>query len=136
MKKITKILAGGSVALPFLALAQEADTGTVADLGWIETLVAEVGGVVTSLIPLLIAIALLVFVYGVVKFIGAADDSARDDGKKKMIWGIVGLFVIISVWGLVALLAQLAGVGGGGGVPGALPTVPLTETAVDPLDAI
>jgi hypothetical protein len=119
MKKITKILAAGSVALPFMALAQNA-----ANFGWIDSLVAEVGQVVTSLIPLLIAIALLVFVWGVVKFIAAADDSARDDGKKKMIWGIVGLFVIISVWGLVALLRQLVGVGTGT-TPNTLPTVNL-----------
>jgi hypothetical protein len=124
MKNITKILAAGSVALPFMAFAQNANN---ANFGWINSLIQQVGTVITNLIPLLIAIALLVFIWGVVKFISAADDSARDDGKKKMIWGIVGLFVIISVWGLVALLRQLVGVGTGSS-PTNLPTVNLNTT--------
>ena len=107
MKKITKVLAAGSVFAPFLALA---NTVGNANFGWINSLINQIGTVITTLVPILIALALLVFVWGVVKFIAAADDSARDDGKKKMIWGIVGLFVIISVWGLVSLLRQLVGI--------------------------
>ncbi len=61
------------------------------------------------------ALALLVFVYGVVRMIigmntGQDGKEPREKGKQLMIWGIVGLFVIVSVWGLVALLGQMFGV--------------------------
>lgn len=65
-----------------------------------------------SLVPLVFAIALLVFVYGVVKFVIAAKDSHdREEGRMFMIYGIIALFVMVSVWGLVAVLANTFNVG-------------------------
>lgn len=60
-----------------------------------------------SIIPLLFAIALLVFIYGVVKYVIAGDGSDdREEGRWFMIYGIVGLFVMVSVWGLVGLVSN------------------------------
>jgi len=67
---------------------------------------------IDSIVPLLMAVALVLFIYGVVQYIFNANDSAkREDGRKFMIWGIVALFVISSVWGLVKLLATTFGIG-------------------------
>lgn len=57
-----------------------------------------------SIIPFLFAIAVVVFIYGVVKFIGTQDSSEREQGKQFMLWGIVALAVMFSVWGIVNLL--------------------------------
>ena len=58
-----------------------------------------------------VGIALFVFIWGIVTFIvKSGDDKEIAAGKKRMIWGVVALFVIVSVWGLVALLGQLFGV--------------------------
>ena len=68
--------------------------------------------VLNALIPLLIGLALVGFLWGVAQFILAADDvTKRKEGGKKMLWGIIALFVMISVWGLVAILASTFGVG-------------------------
>lgn len=50
--------------------------------------------------------ALLVFLYGIVKlmFVGGANEESRSKGKKFMLWGIISLFVMVSVWGLVGVL--------------------------------
>ena len=56
-----------------------------------------------TLIPLVFSLALLVFFWGVVKYIWSSGDD-KNEGKKIMIWGIVALFVMASVWGLVAFI--------------------------------
>jgi uncharacterized membrane protein YidH (DUF202 family) len=115
----------GILLLPASALAQ----GTIRDanFNWINSVIIATGNIVSNLIPLIIGIALLVFIWGVVKFMMADDDSSRNDGKQKMIWGVVGLFVIISAWGLVYLLQTLVGIQGAVEL-GNYPKVPAINT--------
>jgi hypothetical protein len=61
----------------------------------------------SAVIPLLFAVALVIFIYGVVQYVINADNSEkRKEGSQYMIWGIIGLFVMISVWGLVGVLSN------------------------------
>lgn len=61
--------------------------------------------ILNPLIGFLIALALALFIYGMVEFIaGAANEDKRDEGKRHMIWGIIGLFIMISVFGIMRLL--------------------------------
>jgi len=58
-------------------------------------------------IPLIIGLGGLYFMWGVVQYVTAGDsEEKRDSGRSMMVYGIVALFVMISVWGLVYLLAQ------------------------------
>lgn len=58
------------------------------------------------LTPLLVAVALLVFFWGIAKFILAAGDEKKvEEGKKLLIWGSIGLFVIASLWGIIQILS-------------------------------
>ncbi len=62
------------------------------------------------LIPIIMGIALLVFLFGILKFISKGDDeTARAQGRQFMFWGIIGLTVMVSVWGLVQILAGSLG---------------------------
>ncbi len=73
----------------------------------------EVTGVLVKVVPVLIALALAVFIWGLVVFIQNADnETARTEAKKKMIWGVFGLFVMVSVWGFVYLVKELTGIDG------------------------
>ena len=119
MKKLAKISPFGLTLLPGLALA------TTADFTWFNSLVTATQGLVDTLIPLVIAIGLLFFIWGIVQYIAASgDEAAKEEGKRKMIWGIVALFVIIAVWGLVALLVEIFL----GGDAGTVPDAPGTPT--------
>ena len=64
-----------------------------------------------SIIPLIFAIALVMFIWGAVKFfiINSDEEAQREQGKQFMIWGIIALTVMLSVWGLVALLGSTFG---------------------------
>lgn len=64
----------------------------------------------TAFIPLLFAVAILVFIYGIVKFIGNEESAEKEDGKQFMMWGIIALAVMFSVWGLVEILGNTFGV--------------------------
>ena len=59
----------------------------------------------------LIGLTVLVFLYGLMRYMfkGASSDSARNEGKQLMIWGLVGIFVMVSVWGLVGILSSTIG---------------------------
>jgi len=65
-----------------------------------------------SVIPFIFAIATVMFIWGAVKFfiIDADEEAKRDQGKQFMIWGIIALTVMLSVWGLVAILGDTFGV--------------------------
>lgn len=60
-----------------------------------------------SVVPLIFALAALMFFWGVVQYvIGGAEEKEKAKGKQFMIWGIVAIAVMISVWGLVRVLTN------------------------------
>jgi uncharacterized membrane protein YidH (DUF202 family) len=64
-----------------------------------------------SIIPLIFALAIALFVWGVVQYVINADsEEKRKKGKQFMIWGIIALAVMISVWGLVKIVTNTFGV--------------------------
>jgi len=75
-------------------------------VGIIDIIDAAFGLVNSVLIPLAFAVCLLYFFWGVAKYIrtGAGSDQAAEEGKRVMIWGIVGLFVAFSVWGIISFI--------------------------------
>jgi len=59
----------------------------------------------TYIVPTIIGLALLVFLYGIFTYIRSSDDEGtRKEGRTYMIYGIIGIFVMVSVWGFVRIL--------------------------------
>ncbi len=67
------------------------------------------------LVPLIFALAFIVFLWGVFKayILGGADETAREKGHQLILWGIIGFVVMISLWGLVNVVSNTFGLGGG-----------------------
>ena len=62
---------------------------------------------VDTIVPLLFAIALVVFLWGMVQFImNAENEEKREKYRNFMLWGIVGLAVMSAIWGLVAIFTK------------------------------
>jgi hypothetical protein len=77
----------------------------------IKGLITSFGNIVSILIPISVGVALLVFFWGLVTYIYKSDNVAgKDEGKNKMIWGIVALFVMVSVWGLIQFMQVQFGI--------------------------
>ncbi len=88
---------------PVMAFAQ--------NLGNLGSLVSQFGGIVTKVIPIIFAIALIYFFWGLVVFLRAAGDpKAKEAGQNQMIWGIIAIAVMLSVYGLVYWLQQNLGI--------------------------
>lgn len=58
--------------------------------------------IVNPLILLLAAAAFVVFLWGVYEFIAnAADETKRQDGRRAILWGLVGLVIIFGAYGII-----------------------------------
>ena len=76
-----------------------------------------------TIIPLIMTLALLVFLWGILHYIkNGGDSSEREQGRQFMLWGIIGLAVMVSVWGLVRILTNT--LGQPLGAPTSVPTIP------------
>jgi uncharacterized membrane protein HdeD (DUF308 family) len=61
--------------------------------------------IIDPLIALLFVLAVALFFWGVIKFImNSSSDKTREDGKWEMVWGIIGIFIMASVNGIMALI--------------------------------
>ena len=80
--------------LPFVAFA-----GTT---GGVSGVLTTANDIITKLIPLLIGAAVVVFFWGLVQYILSSGEG-HGTGRNVMIAGIVALFIMVSVWGIVHL---------------------------------
>ncbi len=65
-----------------------------------------------AIIPLLFTISFLLFLWGMVRYIRGSDDvKQREENKKFIYWGIIGLTVMVSVWGIVKIVNSTFGFG-------------------------
>ena len=73
----------------------------------VNTLTNKATNIGNTVIQLLIAFAVLYIIFNVVRYIMAADKPEdRNRIGMAVLWGIVGLFVILSIWGLVNILSN------------------------------
>lgn len=73
----------------------------------IQDLITAIGSLIGLLIPFVVGIIVLVIFWGIAKFVYYADnEDERKKGKKIMLWGIIVLFIITSLWGIVSLFQE------------------------------
>jgi phosphate starvation-inducible membrane PsiE len=58
--------------------------------------------ILNPLILLTFGVAFIFFLWGVVKFLSSdAADKSRSEAKSAILWGIVGMFIMFSVYGII-----------------------------------
>ena len=68
--------------------------------------------IVDPAILVVFAAGFFFFVFGLVEFMWNLNEgSAQSQGKQHMLWGIVGMFIMVSVYGIVALISNTFGLG-------------------------
>lgn len=67
--------------------------------------------IINPIILLLVATAFVVFLWGVFVFIAhAGEEAKREEGKKAVLWGLVGFVIIFGVYGIINLLVDTFGI--------------------------
>ena len=92
---------------PMFAFAQSTVTGPLGST------LTTFSNIVNFLIPVMLALAVLVFFWGLVKYIASAsDEAAKESGKTLMIWGMIALFVMVAFWGIIGYFSTSLGLSG------------------------
>ncbi len=95
--------------------------------GQVDDLFTRLSGFIDAvLIPLVFTLALLIFVWGMFRFFvyGAHNEDDRAKGRSLMIWSVIGLSLMVSIWGIVAIFSEgVFGISTGNQIPD-LPKTP------------
>ena len=78
----------------------------------VETLMKSIDRVIINpLIVLLFALAVVYFIYGLARYLLSPDnEEVRKSSKAQMLWGIIGMFIMVSVFGILSLIMNTLGV--------------------------
>jgi hypothetical protein len=71
---------------------------------WIKCIIGAV------IIPGIFMLAFVIFLWGVIKFMRSSDQKDKQDSKQFIIMGLIGLFVMVSVWGIIRILSVTLGI--------------------------
>ncbi len=95
--KIYGILLSALFATPFFVNAK-----TFKD--FVET---ATGDVASAIVGLIFAVAALFFFWGVVQYVLNPTQEGKDKGRGYIIWGVIGLAVMFSVYSLIRLVTSV-----------------------------
>ena len=70
-------------------------------------------GIINSIIPIIIAITVVWVIWSAFNLTKSDGEEARKEWRNAILYGIIGLFVMVSVYGLVNILVGTFGFGGG-----------------------
>ena len=100
-KTFYKIFSALYIAFPVVVMAAGEH-----DLKWLIT--EKIGGYLTSIVPIIFAIAVVIFLWAGIRFM-RADEKDREELRQFFLWGIIALAVMASIWGLVAFVTNSFG---------------------------
>ena len=74
----------------------------------LEAVFNEIGDLIGTLTPIIVALALMAFFWGLAMYVlnFSGEDKDKKKGRDMMVYGLLVLFVMVSVWGIVNILQQ------------------------------
>lgn len=117
MKKFIQslLVTGTAFFAPIAVFAQQFGSSSIATGTNATNLIGSITAVLNQIVPVLITLAVIYFVWGVLQYtILAKTEEAKTEGRAKMINGFIGLFVILAMWGIIGLISSSLGLGLGG----------------------
>ena len=113
------------VAAPVVSFAQGSQ-GSGVNFSYFQRAIEAIGGLITGAIPVVFALAILVFIWGIFKafILGGSDPDKQKEGKQLMLYAVIGFFAMVAIWGLVNLLGSILGISPTGGNVPPPPAIP------------
>jgi hypothetical protein len=79
--------------------------------GNIDQLIANINRyIINPFIGFLFVLATVWFLIGLARFFLAGSPEDRETGKKHMVWGLIGMFIMVSVFGIMTLIVNTFGI--------------------------
>ncbi len=98
MKKIIAPLV--LMAMPMIAAAQS-----------IQNILTTVKSMANSIVPLFMVIAVAVFLWGIIRYItSSGDEEKRKSAQGYIIYGLLGMFIMVAFWGIITLVSSSFGI--------------------------
>jgi len=67
--------------------------------------------IIAPIVLLLFVLALVVFFWGLADFIrGGDNEETKKNGREHMLWGIVGIFIMVGAWGIILIVTTTFGI--------------------------
>lgn len=67
--------------------------------------------IVVPIVSLVFVLAVLLFIWGIAGLIIYRENpEKREEGQRNILWGVVGMFIMVSVYGIIRLIANTVGV--------------------------
>ncbi|MCF7865198.1 MAG: hypothetical protein K9M11_01715 [Candidatus Pacebacteria bacterium] len=98
-----KIISAAALLLITFPLQTQAYGQVAYDFG---SLVGLFIGMIKTLVPLIVGLTLLYFIWGIFQLVRSNSEDARKEAIGVITYGVVSLFVMVSVWGLVSILTS------------------------------
>lgn len=96
----------GASLLPVLLLLITFPVPALAAVNDFGSLVALFIGMIKTLVPLIVGLTLLYFMWGIFQLVVSNSEDSRKEAVGVITYGVVSLFVMISIWGLVSILTS------------------------------
>lgn len=116
-------MSGGVSFLPLLVMAAD-NNGLFGVLG-------VFGRLLNFIIPILITLAVVYFIWGVIQYLISGEEEKKKKAKGVIISGLIGLFLIVSFWGILKLVTDTFNVGPERLNQNALPCIPNKAAGID-----
>ena len=120
MKNKITVLGASAIlfVMPIMAMAAPSEfdpsvDSSTAGSGGIGGLITTVGGWIDSLLPIMLTLGVLAFFWGLAKFLFKGGAADKQEGQTIMIWGILAVFIMASIGGIVTLLQSTAQIDAG-----------------------
>jgi hypothetical protein len=77
----------------------------------VDALIAKINAaIINPIIALLFALAFVIFLWGVAQMIRHADsEKDRAAGQQHILWGVIGMFIMVAVKGIIAIISTTFG---------------------------
>lgn len=115
MKNLFKIVSVNVLIFSFLILTPVVASAAVTDcntLTGLQKIICQIQQLLNAMIPVMVALGVLYFFWGIIRYVIAGDEEAKENGRSMMVYGIIGLSVIVGLWGLVNVVINTFGLSG------------------------
>jgi len=103
------------VSILFIASAVQAAggpaTGGASPQPGLGGVIVTIKSLLDDVVPICLVIALIYFIYGLAEYIlESGETNKKEEGRTRMIYGTIAMFVIVSIWGIIGLINETVGI--------------------------